>query len=333
MAQPVESSAESIDGARGALLGLAVGDALGATVEFKSPGTFEPVTDMIGGGPHGLQPGEWTDDTSMALCLAESLVERRGFDPNDQLQRYVRWYREGYMSSTGSCFDIGNTTAAALHSFERGGGSFAGSTDPRAAGNGSIMRLAPVPIFWHHDPRVAIRYAGDSSRTTHAATEAIDACRYMAGLIVGALNGTPRETLLSSRWSPVPGLWDEEPLAPKIGEVAAGSFLTKEPPQIRGSGYVVESLEAALWAFSRSSSFEKGLLLAVNLGDDADTTGAVYGQIAGAYYGASAIPAAWIEKLAMRELIERLAERLTVPPSQRAMESPARPRYLGDHGR
>ena len=299
------------DRARGALLGRAVGDALGATVEFKRPGSFEPVTDMIGGGPHQLQPGDWTDDTSMALCLAQSLVERRGFDPNDQMQRYVRWYREGYLSSTGSCFDIGNTTAAALHRFERVGGPFAGSTDPHSAGNGSIMRLAPVPIFWHHAPRTAIRYAGDSSRTTHAAAEAVDACRYMGGLIVGALSGTPRETLLSPRWSPVPGLWDEEPLAPRIDEVAAGSFLKKEPPQIRGSGYVVESLEAALWAFSRSSSFEEGLLLAVNLGDDADTTGAVYGQIAGAYYGASAIPTAWIEKLAMRAMIERLAERLT----------------------
>jgi ADP-ribosyl-[dinitrogen reductase] hydrolase len=298
------------DRARGALLGLAVGDALGAAVEFKRPGTFPPVTDMIGGGPHRLQPGEWTDDTSMALCLAESLVESGGFDATDQMRRYVRWYREGYLSATGSCFDIGNTTSAALHRFERDGGPFAGSTDPRAAGNGSIMRLAPVPIFYSGDPGAAVRFAADSSRTTHAAAETMDACRYMAGLIVGALSGTPRETLLSARWSPVPGLWDEEPLAPRIDQVAAGSFLTKEPPEIRGSGYVVESLEAALWAFSRSSSFEEGLLLAVNLGDDADTTGAVYGQIAGAYYGASAIPAAWMEKLAMKPMIERLAERL-----------------------
>ncbi|MGH7464336.1 MAG: ADP-ribosylglycohydrolase family protein, partial [Longimicrobiales bacterium] len=126
------------DRTRGALLGLAVGDALGATVEFMSPGTFEPVTDMIGGGPHGLQPGEWTDDTSMALCLAWSLVDIGGFEPADQMRRYVRWYREGYMSSTGSCFDIGNTTRAALHRIERDGEPFAGSTDPRAAGNGSI---------------------------------------------------------------------------------------------------------------------------------------------------------------------------------------------------
>lgn len=303
---------DTIDRARGALLGLAVGDALGASVEFMTPGSFELVTDMIGGGPHRLQPGEWTDDTSMALCLAESLVECGGFDATDQMRRYVRWYRKGHLSSTGSCFDIGNTTRAALHRFERDDDPFAGSTDAHSAGNGSIMRLAPVPIHYHHDPRAAISYAADSSRTTHAAAEAVDACRYMAGVIVGALNGTPRDTLLSARWSPVPGLWDEEPLAPRIDEIAAGSFLAKEPPQIRGSGYVVESLEAALWAFSRSSSFEEGLLLAVNLGDDADTTGAVYGQIAGAFYGAAAIPAKWMDKLAMKSLIERLVERLAL---------------------
>ena len=98
---------------RGALLGLAVGDALGTTLEFKRPGSFAPITDMVGGGPFGLKPGQWTDDTSMALCLAESLVECRGFDPVDQLRRYCRWYREGHLSSTGRCFDIGNTTRAA----------------------------------------------------------------------------------------------------------------------------------------------------------------------------------------------------------------------------
>jgi ADP-ribosylglycohydrolase len=298
------------DRAHGALLGLAVGDALGATVEFMPPGTFTPVKDMIGGGPHMLQPGQWTDDTSMALCLAESLLKCAGFDALDQMQRYVRWYREGYLSSTESCFDIGNATRAALHRFEEDGDPYAGSADPHSAGNGSIMRLAPVPIFYHRDPRAAIRYAADSSRTTHGAAEAVDACRYMCGLIVGALNGTPREAMLSPRWSPVQGLWDEEPLAPRIDDVAAGSFVTKEPPQIRGSGYVVESLEAALWAFSRSSSFEDGLLLAVNLGDDADTTGAVYGQIAGAYYGASAIPATWLEKLALKPMIDGLAGQL-----------------------
>jgi len=298
------------DGAAGALLGLAVGDALGATVEFMPPGTFEPVTDMVGGGPHHLEPGQWTDDTSMALCLAESLIECDGFDSLDQMQRYVRWYREGYLSSTGTCFDIGNATRAALHRFEQSGDPYAGSEEPNTAGNGSIMRLAPVPLFFASDPAEAVRYAGESSRTTHAAREAVDACRYMAALIVGATRGASKSELLGDAYSPLAGLWDTEPLTARVAEVAGGSFNRREPPAIRGSGYVVESLEAALWAFDRSSSFREGMLMAVNLGDDADTTGAVYGQIAGAYYGVEGIPREWLEGLAMRERIEELARGL-----------------------
>jgi len=106
-----------IDRYRGALLGLAAGDALGTTLEFMPPGSFTPVKDIVGGGPFRLKPGQWTDDTSMALCLAESLVERKGFDPVDQLERYVRWYREGHLSSTGSCFDIVYTVSGALQLF------------------------------------------------------------------------------------------------------------------------------------------------------------------------------------------------------------------------
>ena len=130
------------------MLGLAVCDALGTTLEFASPGSFEPIADIVGGGPFALRPGEWTDDTSMALCLAASLVEAGAFDPLDQMGRYRRWWRDGYMSSTGRCFDIGNTTRAALQSFEETGEPWCGSEDPGAAGNGSIMRLAPVPIFF-----------------------------------------------------------------------------------------------------------------------------------------------------------------------------------------
>jgi hypothetical protein len=133
---------------RGALLGLAVGDALGTTLEFKAPGTFKPVTDMVGGGPFGLKPGQWTDDTSMALCLAESLIEKRGFDPKDQMDRYCRRWKEGYLSSTGTCFDIGITVRTALAHYLRTGEPFAGSTDPFTAGNGSLMRLAPVPLAY-----------------------------------------------------------------------------------------------------------------------------------------------------------------------------------------
>jgi ADP-ribosylglycohydrolase len=295
---------------RGAILGLPVGDALGTTLEFRRPGTFEPIIDMVGGGPFRLRGGQWTDDTSMALCLAESLIECRSFDPVDQLTRYCRWYREGYLSSTRTCFDIGNTTRVALEAFERTRNPFPGPTDPQSAGNGSLMRLAPVPLFYFQKPREAIERAGDSSRTTHGAREAVDACRYFAGQIIGALQGRPKDELLSPGFCPVPGFWNVAPLASKIAAVAAGSFTQKNPPAIRGTGYVVDSLEAALWAFHQSETFRDGVLLAVNLGDDADTTGAVYGQLAGAYYGEQGIPETWRLRVALRERIESLAETL-----------------------
>ena len=298
------------DRRRGALIGLAVGDALGATLEFKRPGSFDPITDIVGGGPFDLQPGEWTDDTSMALCLAESLVERGEFDPFDQMQRYVRWFRDGHFSVKGRCFDIGNATVSALRRFEADGDPFAGSTDPNSAGNGSIMRLAPVPMAYANDPERAIQLAGESSQTTHGARTCIDACRYMAGLIVGAINGADKGEILSANYSPATEGWRSGDLTKAVATVAAGSFKAKNPPEIRGTGYVVDSLEAALWAFANSETFEEGALLAVNLGEDADTTGAVYGQIAGAYYGADGIPARWVGMLSMRAEIEGLASRL-----------------------
>lgn len=297
-----------LDRAVGALLGLAVGDALGTTLEFRAPGTFDPIADMIGGGPFGLEAGQWTDDTSMALCLAESLVETRGFDPRDQMERYVRWWRDGHRSSTGRCFDIGTATRAALARFERSGDPFSGSTDPDTAGNGSLMRLAPVAIAYAHDPVEAVRLAGESSRTTHGAREAVDACRYFASLLVGAMRGVPKAELLAPRYAVVPGLWGDAPLIDTIDAVAAGSYRAKASPEIRGTGHVVRTLEAALWAFATTDAFRSGALAAVNLGDDADTTGAVYGQIAGAAYGASATPEAWRERLALGADMRRLAE-------------------------
>jgi ADP-ribosyl-[dinitrogen reductase] hydrolase len=293
-----------------------VGDALGASIEFMSPGSFEPVTGMRGGGAFKLKPGQWTDDTSLALCLAESLVECKSFDAADQMKRYLRWYDQGYMSSTGFCFDIGGTTAHALNKFRDTGNPSIGPVNSLSAGNGSIMRLAAVPLFYSDDPEKAVYYSGESSRTTHGSELAVDACRYMGGIIAGAINDAGKEELLSSQYSPVKDFWERQPLCKEIFEVASGSFKRKNPPEIKGTGYVVQSLEAALWAFHNSSSFDEGCLMAVNLGDDADTTGAVYGQIAGSYYGADAIPKGWLDVLAMRELIEGLAERLFEVSSQ-----------------
>ena len=185
------------------------------------------------------------------------------------------------------------TVSDALMRYRNSGDPWAGSTDTYSAGNGSLMRLAAVPLFFARDPETSVRMSGESSRTTHGTAACIDACRYFGGLIAGAVLGETKEALLAPRYCPVAGLWDREPLCPEIDEVAGGSFTRREPPEIVGSGYVVKSLEAALWAFHRSESFGDGCLLAVNLGDDADTTAAIYGQLAGAYYGIDGIPREW----------------------------------------
>ena len=291
---------------RGSLLGLAAGDALGTAVEFAAPGSFTPVTTITGGGPFRLPRGAWTDDTSLALCLAESLVESEatdGWDPLDQMQRYVRWWRHGHLSSTGRCFDIGGTTSTALARFERTGEPFAGPTHRLSAGNGSIMRLAPVPLRFHRNQAEAVARSSESSRTTHGAAVAVDACRLLGALVAAAASGVAKDELLAS------GFFAGAE-TPEVAAIAAGSFREQQPPAIRGSGYAAASLEAALWALRHSTSFEQGALLAVNLGDDADTTGAVYGQLAGALDGAAGIPAAWLGVLVGRELITGLADRL-----------------------
>jgi ADP-ribosyl-[dinitrogen reductase] hydrolase len=294
-----------LDRFRGALLGLAVGDALGTTVEFKPRGTFEPLRDIVGGGPFDLKPGEWTDDTSMALCLASSLVERGRFDPVDQMQRYCRWHETGYLSSTGRCFDIGNTVSTALAKFKMSGDGFAGPTDPRSAGNGSIMRLAPVPMFFFHDYAGAVHHCGESSRTTHGATECVDACRLFGGMIHHALAGASKESVLLGEATTFHG-------APKIETIARGEYQSRRMAEIRGTGYVVESLQAALWCFTHSETYEEAVILAANLGDDADTTAAVCGQLAGAFYGESAIPSRWLATLVMRDEIAALAKKLSM---------------------
>jgi len=308
---------DMIDRYQGTLLGLAAGDALGTTLEFHAPGSFEPIADMIGGGPFHLDPGQWTDDTSMALCLAESLIEKQAFDPADQMQRYCRWYREGHLSSTGRCFDIGNTIRGALTRFELNGEPYAGQVHERAGGNGSLMRLAPIPLAYAQTPTEALENAGRMSRTTHGSPEAIDACRYYTGLIIGALQGHPKAEILGPRYCPVHRYWESHSLSPKIDAIAMGLFKGKAPPAIRGTGYVVDSLEAALWAFHNSASFEEGALLAVNLGDDADTTGAIYGQLGGAFYGIEGIPKKWLETIALKDTIVRMAEQLHQLSSQR----------------
>ncbi|MFB3301874.1 ADP-ribosylglycohydrolase family protein [Pseudomonas sp. AMR01] len=287
---------------RGSLLGLACGDAVGTTVEFKPRGTFEPVTDMVGAGPFHLKPGQWTDDTSMALCLAESLLNKKGCDAADQMTRYLNWWKWGYLSSTGECFDIGMTVREALAVFQESGNPFAGSTDPYSAGNGSMMRLAPVVLFYFPDREKIRQFTADSSRTTHAALEAIECCLLLAQAIGNALSGAAKDQVLHFP--------DSTSTAPKVAAIAHGEYRHKPSAEIRGSGYAVASLEAAFWCFHHTESFEEAVLLATNLGDDADTTAAIVGQLAGAHYAMQGIPEGWLDKLWMRDEIQEMADGL-----------------------
>jgi ADP-ribosyl-[dinitrogen reductase] hydrolase len=289
---------------RGALLGLAIGDALGTTLEFtRHMNPWQPkVTSIVGGGPFALKAGDFTDDASMALCMAESLVACRGFAPTDQAARYLRWWKRGENSVKGYCFDIGGTTSAALRRFVETGKPYAGVAS--GGGNGSLMRLVPVVLAYARDEEAAIDYAGKSSMVTHGAPEAVDACRFYARLIVRALNGADKATLLEA-WQA-----DGLNLCSKIDTVARGSYKHKGWRQISGSGYVVNSLEAALWAIDNSDTYRDAIILAANLGEDADTTAAVAGQLAGALYGLTGIPSEWVEALTWRERFLTVSDRL-----------------------
>ncbi|MBT2294845.1 ADP-ribosylglycohydrolase family protein [Pseudomonas fluorescens] len=285
---------------RGCLLGLACGDAVGTTVEFQPRNSFTPVTDMVGGGPFSLKPGQWTDDTSMALCLAESLLQKRGFDAADQMGRYLNWWNWGYLSSTGDCFDIGTTVRSALERYQSHGDPFAGDTAPDTAGNGSLMRLAPVVLFFYPDRKRIRDFAALSSRTTHGAAEAVECCQVLADVIGNALTGASKADVL--------GVSSEQLTEAKVIALAQGAYQGKGRSEVSGTGYSVASLEAALWCFHQTDSFTDAVLAATNLGDDADTTAAIVGQVAGAFYGMQAIPSDWLQKLWMRQEIEAMAE-------------------------
>lgn len=290
----------------GCLVGLAVGDALGAPIEWKK--TFRPVAGMrINkrqiGSRFGVtkKAGHHTDDTSMALCLAQSLIDKKGFNAQDQLEKYLKWMDEGYMSSNGKCEGMGKTTREALNNFRICGHLITKVSDEKVCGNGSIMRLAPIAMFYNN-PLITFTWARLSSKTTHIHPECIDACGILGEMIAKALNGQSKEEIFNTSFSKY-----NLPDGIEIKKVIENKTYLNEPPYIKGSGHVVKSLEAALWAFHKSTNFKDGVLLAVNLGEDADTTAAIYGQLAGAYYGYNNIPKVWRDKLVKKTLIKKTA--------------------------
>ena len=289
------------DRCRGALLGLAIGDALGTTLEFRPPGSFQPLTDMMGGGHFCLQKGYWTDDTSMALCLGHSLVACGGFDAHDQMRRYCDWLDNGYMSSIGNCFDVGMTVSGALRRFQKTGNPYAGARAAWTSGNGSIMRLAPVAIAFQRHPERAIAQAIESSKTTHAAPLCLDSCGLLAAILTALLHSADKSVLEQIDYAAT-----TEP----VQRLQHGSWRHKQYAELTGSGFVIDCLEAALWCFWHTDNYADCVLAAANLGNDADTTAAVAGQLAGACYGLDAIRSDWHQALHQREAITALADQL-----------------------
>jgi ADP-ribosyl-[dinitrogen reductase] hydrolase len=288
--------------ALGAFVGLAVGDALGAPVEFCRRDTFEPVSGMRSGGYFKLPAGAWTDDTAMALCLAESLLQHPDLDAKDLLDRFCRWAGQAENTSMGVCVGIGQNTLRVLGNFHRKGDLFALETRQKSDGNGAVMRLAPVAIRHWKDPLKALRVAELQSRTTHYSEISAGACGYLASILVDLVGG---QSWFETVQRPLPPSW---PGVLKSTGATEWGMLDRD--NISSTGYVVHTLEAALWAVDTTESFEDALLKAVNLGDDADSVGAVTGQIAGARYGLSAIPDRWLNMLYHRERIEALARSL-----------------------
>jgi len=296
----------------GAMEGMACGDALGAGPATADPGSPIPLDRMTGGGPYNLRPGDWTEVTSTALCLAEVLTETGRFDSRDMMDRMLRWQNEGHLSSTGASFEIGHGVMRSLAWY-----ACTGAAQPAPAGRGgtdrgSLVRVPPVALAFAHSPKKAISVAASSSRATHCSRVDVDACRYFTALLVGALWGEPRERLLdpSVPYTPVPGLWESRPLAPEILAIANGSFNDGESPPLESAGNPSHALQAALRAFLHAADFRSGALLAVGQTLDPTGVGALYGALAGAHFGVESIPAKWRYPLAQRPTIRRLARNL-----------------------
>jgi ADP-ribosyl-[dinitrogen reductase] hydrolase len=289
----------ALDRSLGAFLGLAIGDALGALVEGQERDSYARIVDFAGGGTHGLGPGEWTDDTAMALCLAESLLAQDGLDERDLLERFLRWYRLGENGCGGCGTGISVKTRGLLEAFER-----SRTLDVAAAvqndGNGCIMRLAPIAIRFRSDAGQARRSAARQAAVTHGAPVAIAAAALLADLLLRALGSGDHGVVLGAMQACGVPAFDALRCDHKI---RARSTISSAPRAL-------DTLDAALCCLAQTESFEDAVIEAVNLGGDTDTIGAVTGQLAGALYGASAIPPRWREGLHDGGRIAALAQRL-----------------------
>jgi ADP-ribosylglycohydrolase len=288
---------------RGALLGAAIGDAIGVTNEMRDRTTIHPLSDLIGGGVFDIAPGGWTDDTAMLLCVTESLTIKHGFDAHDQMERFVRWWRYGYMTCSGRTYDVGNTTRLALFAYMQTGDPYSGVQSSHSAGNGALSRVAPIGLYYVMQPDAIDQMAMYSSMLTHATQHSIDACRYVAWLVSQFASGV-------SKYDALHKVWPYSPLCEEVATIVRGSYRTRVVTQLDASSYVVDMLEIVLWALYQHDDFATGMLALANAGGLTTTSCTIYGALAGALYGDDAIPPSWQQQLAQRMKIEWFAEEL-----------------------
>jgi len=325
------------------LFGIAVGDALGVPVEFMNRSTIarNPVKGMVGYGTHNQPPGTWSDDSSLTFCLAESLCN--GYNLNDIASNFVKWLDTGFWTPYGKVFDIGGTTRNAIVNLKNGiEPLFAGETGINSNGNGSLMRILPLLIqIVHLDFKERCKVIREVSSITHRHPRSVLGCVILLEYALNLMHEEPVSALETLTWNFEHDIEDfpelkneivhfkrlfgemsccdnensgktdgEADQTAKLMDTSIPSITKVRANEIRSSGYIVDTLEASIWCLINSTSYEEAVLLAVNLGDDADTTGAVTGGLAGLYYGYDSIPKKWIGKIAGRDDIQGLSNRL-----------------------
>lgn len=288
---------------RGAFIGGAIGDAIGLTNELCFAPHIRTMDGIVGGGIFAVEPGTWTDDTSLMLCVADSLIAQHGFDANDQATRFVRWWRDGYLACGGRTYDIGNVTTMALFHYMQTGNPYSQVTSEHAAGTGAMIRMVPLGLCFATQPTALVAYATRGSLITHAAPSAVCVSQLIALMAARALFCTDKQQLFAEAWPCAP-------LHDAVYPVMAGSYRTLHPPQIINSTYVVRTLESVLWSLWHHDSYRSGVLALANLGGRSGAACTTYGQIAGAWYGEAAIPVQWIHQIHRRDEILWYAEML-----------------------
>jgi ADP-ribosyl-[dinitrogen reductase] hydrolase len=302
---------------KGCFFGFAVGDALGVPVEFRDRSFLknQPVKDMMGYGTWNQPPGTWSDDSSLAFCLAESLVN--GYNLEDIGKKFVSWYSNGYWGAHHKLFDIGGTTRMALARIRDGGNPrFAGELDEDSNGNGSLMRIAPASLYFFNEPDdILYERIKEISSMTHGHFRSVFSCFIFSKYLIELFKGEEKSTALKNTMMSVKDFANEREFNPaelkRFDRILSGSIQAAKDDSIYSSGYVLHTIEASFWCFLTTNSYSEAVLKAVNLGEDTDTTACVTGALAGLYYGVRSIPMMWLATLAREKDIIKLSEDFT----------------------